>query len=43
MAFIITGDTHATLDIDKVVRFFAEHEDEYDENLITSSSSGFPS
>ncbi len=32
MAYIITGDTHATLDIDKVVKFFAEHEDEYDEN-----------
>lgn len=32
MAFIITGDTHGTLDIEKVIRFFAEHEDEYSED-----------
>ena len=32
MAFIITGDTHGTLDIDKVVRFFREHEGEYTED-----------
>ena len=30
--YIITGDTHGILDIDKVVRFFDDHEDEYDEN-----------
>ena len=29
MSFIISGDTHATLDIDKIVRFFDEHEGEY--------------
>ena len=32
MAYIITGDTHGTLDLVKVVKFFSEHEDEYDEN-----------
>ena len=32
MAFIITGDTHGTLDIGKVVRFFNDHEDEYGED-----------
>ena len=32
MAFIITGDTHGTIDIGKIVRFFADHEGEYDEN-----------
>lgn len=32
MAYIITGDTHGTLDIGKVVNFFAEHEGEYDED-----------
>ena len=32
MAFIITGDTHGTLDIGKVVQFFNDHEDEYDED-----------
>ncbi|MCR4989532.1 MAG: metallophosphoesterase [Lachnospiraceae bacterium] len=32
MAFIITGDTHGTLDIDKVIRFFGEHEGEYKED-----------
>ena len=26
--FTITGDTHGTLDIDKVVRFFDDHEDD---------------
>ena len=30
--YIITGDTHGILDIDKVVRFFDDHENEYDEN-----------
>ena len=29
MAFIITGDTHGTLDIGKVVQFFNDHEDEF--------------
>ena len=32
MAFIITGDTHGTLDIEKVIKFFTEHEDEYSED-----------
>ncbi len=32
MAFIISGDTHGTLDIEKVERFFGEHEDEYTED-----------
>lgn len=31
MSFLITGDTHGILDIDKVVRFFDEHEGEYTE------------
>ena len=31
MSFLITGDTHGILDIDKVVRFFDEHEGEYEE------------
>lgn len=30
--YIITGDTHGTLDINKVVRFFDDHEDEYNED-----------
>ncbi len=32
MAFIITGDTHGTIDIGKVVQFFKDHEDEYTED-----------
>ena len=32
MAFIITGDTHGTLDSEKVIKFFTEHEDEYSED-----------
>ena len=31
MSFFITGDTHGTLDLDKVIRFFDEHEGEYSE------------
>lgn len=35
MAFIISGDIHGTLDINKVVQFFNEHEDEYtDEDYL---------
>lgn len=30
--YIITGDIHGTLDIEKVVRFFEEHGDEYTED-----------
>ena len=42
MAFIITGDTHGTLDIDKVVRFFGEHDGEYteDDHLIICGDVG---
>ena len=29
MSIVITGDTHGTFDIGKVVRYFNEHEDEY--------------
>ena len=29
MSIVITGDTHGTFDIEKVVRYFNEHEDEY--------------
>ena len=29
MAFIISGDIHCTLDIDKLVRYFEEHEGEF--------------
>ena len=40
MAFIITGDTHGTLDIEKVIKFFTEHEDEfiamYDEIVVAN-------
>ena len=28
MSIVITGDTHGTFDIGKVVRYFNEHEDE---------------
>ncbi|MCR4793521.1 MAG: metallophosphoesterase [Lachnospiraceae bacterium] len=36
MSFIISGDIHGTIDIDKIIDFFAEHEDEYtaDDYLI---------
>lgn len=36
MSIVITGDTHGTFDIGKVVRYFNEHEDEYtrDDYLI---------
>ena len=30
--FIITGDTHGTMDLAKAVRFFGDHEDEYNED-----------
>ncbi len=42
MSFIITGDTHGTLDIDKVVKFFNEHEGEYtsDDYLIICGDVG---
>ena len=29
MSFIITGDTHGMIDINKIVNFFNEHEGEY--------------
>ncbi len=32
MAFIITGDTHGTIDIGKVVQFFGDHDGEYGED-----------
>ncbi len=32
MSFIVTGDTHGTLDLGKVISFFGEHEDEYTED-----------
>ncbi len=31
MSFFITGDTHGTLDLDKAIRFFDEHDGEYSE------------
>ena len=42
MSFIISGDTHGTLDLDKVVRFFYEHEIEYtsDDYLIICGDVG---
>ena len=42
MAFMITGDTHATLDIGKVVRFFKENEGKYseDDHLIICGDVG---
>ena len=42
MSFIISGDTHGTLDLDKVVRFFNEHENEYtsDDYLIICGDVG---
>ena len=32
MSFIISGDTHGTLDLGKIVKFFDEHEGEYNED-----------
>ncbi len=32
MSFIISGDTHGTLDLGKIVKFFDEHESEYNED-----------
>lgn len=29
MSFIIAGDTHGMIDINKIVKFFNEHEGEY--------------
>ena len=42
MAFIITGDTHRTIDIGKVVQFFGDHEGEYceDDHLIICGDVG---
>lgn len=42
MAFVVTGDTHATLDIGKLIKFFAEHEGEYskDDYLIICGDVG---
>ena len=31
MSFIISGDTHGTLDLGKIVKFFDEHEGEYND------------
>lgn len=31
MSFIISGDTHGTLDLGKIVKFFDEHESEYND------------
>ena len=42
MSFIISGDTHGTIDIGKIVRFFDEHGDEYtaDDYLIICGDVG---
>ncbi len=32
MSFVITGDTHGTIDIGKVAQFFGDHGDEYTED-----------
>ena len=42
MSIVITGDTHGTFDIEKVVRYFNEHEDEYtrDDYLIICGDVG---
>lgn len=42
MSFIISGDTHGTTDIGKVVKFFCEYEDEYtsDDYLIICGDVG---
>ena len=34
MSIVITGDTHGTFDIEKVVRYFNEHEDEYTRDVF---------
>lgn len=34
MAFIITGDIHGTIDIEKVVRFFEEHDEFTEEDYL---------
>ena len=33
MNFIISGDTHGALNLAKIVRFFDEHEGEYNEEV----------
>lgn len=42
MSFIISGDTHGTLDLGKIVKFFDEHEGEYhdDDYLIICGDVG---
>lgn len=42
MSFVIAGDTHGMIDIDKVVRFFREHDGEYtpDDYLIICGDVG---
>ena len=42
MSFVITGDTHATLDIGKLVVFFGDHEGEFtpDDHLIICGDVG---
>lgn len=42
MGFIITGDTHGTFDIRKIIRFFEEHDGEYskDDYLIICGDVG---
>ena len=42
MSIVITGDTHGTFDIGKVVRYFNEHEDEYtqDDYLVICGDVG---
>ena len=42
MAFIVTGDTHGTLDTSKLIEFFGEHKDEYskDDYLIICGDVG---
>ena len=32
MSFVISGDTHGTLDLPKVVQYFDEHDGEYTED-----------
>ena len=42
MSFIISGDTHGTLDLDKIVNHFNEYEDKYnsDDYLIICGDVG---
>ena len=42
MSIFITGDTHGTIDMGKIIRFFGEHEDEYtpDDYLIICGDTG---